>query len=61
MKVSDRIPQPTVIKERNLTYQPFLWFLYKEIRRFWRVKGQTVFTPLLQSCLYLLIFGVSFR
>lgn len=59
MKMPDRIPQPTALMERNLTYHPFLCFLYKEIRRFWRVKGQTVFTPLLQSCLYLIIFGVS--
>lgn len=59
IKVFEGIPKPTPLLERNLIYQPFLFFLYKEIRRFWRVKGQTVFAPLLQSCLYLLIFGVS--
>ncbi len=54
-----KIPQPTPLPERNLVYKPFLFFLYKEIRRFWRVKGQTIFNPLVQSSLYLLIFGVS--
>ena len=54
-----KIPQPTPLPERDLAYKPFLFFLYKEIRRFWRVKGQTVFNPLVQSSLYLLIFGVS--
>lgn len=53
------IPYPTPLAERNLIYRPFLTFLYKEIRRFWRVKGQTVINPLVQSSLYLLIFGVS--
>ena len=54
-----KIPQPTPLEQRNLVYKPFLFFLYKEIRRFWRVKGQTIFNPLVQSSLYLLIFGVS--
>ena len=54
-----KIPQTTPLAERNLIYKPFLFFLYKEVRRFWRVKGQTVMNPLIQSSLYLLIFGVS--
>ena len=53
------MPLPTPLAQRNLIYKPFLTFLYKEIRRFWRVKGQTVINPLVQSSLYLLIFGVS--
>lgn len=36
------------------------WTLYvREVRRFWRVIGQTVATPIVNSTLYLLIFGVS--
>ena len=53
------IPHPAPLAERNLIYRPFLTFLYKEVRRFWCVKGQTVINPLVQSSLYLLIFGVS--
>ena len=53
------IPSPTPLANRNLLYKPFVTFLYKEIKRFWRVKGQTVINPLVQSSLYLLIFGVS--
>ena len=34
---------------------------YKEIRRFLRVPGQTVFQPLVSAMLYLLVFGVSRR
>ena len=54
-----KIPQPTLLAERDLIYKPFLFFLYKEVRRFWSVKWQTVMNPLIQSSLYLLIFGVS--
>ncbi len=40
-------------------FLPF-WFLYKkEVGRFVRVIGQTIFTPVINSFLYLLIFGVS--
>lgn len=37
----------------------FLALFYKECRRFFRVIGQSVFTPVMNSSLYLLIFGVS--
>ncbi|MCB0394360.1 MAG: ABC transporter permease [Bdellovibrionales bacterium] len=53
------IPKATPLSERNLVSTPFFWLFYKEVRRFWRVKGQTLFSPLIQSSLYLLIFGVS--
>ncbi|MCB1136571.1 MAG: ABC transporter permease [Chlamydiia bacterium] len=40
-------------------WSPFLAVLWREIRRFMRVLFQTVVTPLINSTLYLLIFGVS--
>jgi ABC-2 type transport system permease protein len=43
----------------DLHFQPFLSLLKKEIKRFLKVSVQTVLTPLVNSCLYLLIFGVS--
>ena len=45
--------------QRNLTWVPFFVFLKKEIRRFTRVFGQTLITPIISSTLYLFIFGVS--
>ena len=45
--------------EGNLTWTPFLVFFQKEIKRFTRVLGQTVITPIISSTLYLFIFGVS--
>ncbi len=38
---------------------PFLSLLRRETMRFLKVIVQTVFTPLVSSCLYLLVFGVS--
>lgn len=43
----------------DLTWTPFLSLLTKEIRRFLRVIAQTLLIPLINSFLYLLIFGVS--
>lgn len=43
----------------ELTWTPFLSLLEKEVRRFFRVIGQTLLVPLVNSTLYLLIFGVS--
>lgn len=40
-------------------WKPFLMLYYREYRRFTRVLSQTVITPLINSSLYLLIFGVS--
>lgn len=38
---------------------PFWTLLRREIKRFAKVLVQTVVTPLISSCLYLLVFGVS--
>jgi ABC-2 type transport system permease protein len=43
----------------DLKFVPFFALFKKEIMRFWKVVGQTVFTPLVNASLYLLIFGVS--
>lgn len=45
-----------ISKER---WNPFLTVYEREIRRFLKVSVQTVFSPLVSSGLYLLIFGVS--
>jgi ABC-2 type transport system permease protein len=47
------------MQEAELTWYPFLTLLKKEIMRFMRVIGQTVITPIINSSLYLLIFGLS--
>lgn len=44
---------------KDLIFTPFLALLKKEIARFFRVIGQTLLVPLVNSTLYLLIFGVS--
>lgn len=38
---------------------PFLMLFRREIARFMKVLMQTIVTPLVSSCLYLLVFGVS--
>ena len=43
----------------ELRWTPFEALFRKELRRFWRVFTQTVLIPLINSSLYLLIFGVS--
>jgi len=43
----------------ELRFTPFASLFKKEIRRFVRVIAQTIFIPLINSTLYLLIFGVS--
>lgn len=45
--------------KRDLTWTPFIFFLYRDIKRFYKVKIQTVLTPLINQSLYLIIFGVS--
>ncbi len=37
----------------------FLTLMKKEVLRFWKVKGQTIMSPLVNASLYLLVFGVS--
>lgn len=41
------------------TFNPFYSLLRREISRFMKVAVQTIFTPLVNASLYLLIFGVS--
>lgn len=43
----------------ELRWTPFLVLLEREVRRFGKVLVQTIVTPLINSSLYLLIFGVS--
>lgn len=43
----------------DLRWAPFLTVLEREVKRFLKVIFQTIFTPLINSTLYLLIFGVS--
>jgi ABC-2 type transport system permease protein len=45
--------------QADLFFTPFASLLKKEIKRFLKVTVQTVLTPLVNSSLYLLIFGVS--
>lgn len=45
--------------KNELNWAPFISLLKKELKRFWRVIGQTIFIPLINSTLYMMIFGVS--
>ena len=47
------------MQKRDLRWTPFLFFLYRDISRFYRVKVQTILSPLVSQSLYLIIFGVS--
>jgi ABC-2 type transport system permease protein len=47
------------VQSRDLKWRPFFSLVKKEVRRFSIVLGQTVITPMINSSLYLLIFGVS--
>lgn len=44
---------------RELTFTPFIALTIREIHRFLKVAIQTVYMPVINSALYLLIFGVS--
>ncbi|MBB5022627.1 ABC transporter permease [Desulfurispira natronophila] len=50
---------PTVTRSHPSPFIGFRSLLSKEIQRFLRVAGQTIFSPLISSSLYLLIFGVN--
>jgi ABC-2 type transport system permease protein len=45
--------------QRELTWTPFWALTFREIKRFLKVAVQTVYMPIVNSGLYLLIFGVS--
>jgi ABC-2 type transport system permease protein len=47
------------VKKEGLKWWPFLTLYKKEVRRFSKVLGQTIFSPVINSTLYMLIFGVS--
>ena len=47
------------MNEKELIWAPFFSLLKKELKRFWRVIGQTILIPLINSTLYMMIFGVS--
>ena len=46
-------------QKQDLIWAPFLMLLSREIQRFFKVIAQTVFIPVINSFIYLLIFGVS--
>ena len=45
--------------QKQIRWNPFLSFFTREIHRFLKVFFQTVFIPVINSSLYLIIFGVS--
>lgn len=45
--------------KKDLIWTPFLFFIYRDIYRFYKVKVQTILSPLISQALYLIIFGVS--
>ena len=47
------------IKKQELVWSPFLSLFSREVRRFSKVLAQTIFIPVINSFIYLLIFGVS--
>lgn len=44
---------------KELLLRPFISLLHREVMRFFKVSAQTLLTPMINSSLYLLIFGVS--
>ena len=46
-------------RKNNLYFTPFLFFFLRDVKRFFRVKVQTIVSPLISQALYLVIFGVS--
>ncbi len=47
------------MQKKELIWTPFLFFIYKDLSRVYRVKVQTILSPLISQALYLVIFGVS--
>lgn len=45
--------------KKDLKWTPFIFFFYRDVSRFFKVKIQTIFVPLMSQALYLIIFGVS--
>ena len=49
----------TTHKKINLIFVPFFFVVYKELRRFVRVAGETVIGPVLATGLYIVVFGLA--
>ena len=47
------------MNRRNLNWTPFFILFHREVLRFSKVLAQTIVIPIINSSLYLLIFGVS--
>lgn len=47
------------MKKKDLRWTPLFFFSYRDISRIYKVKVQTILTPLASQALYLVIFGVS--
>ena len=45
--------------KRDLIWTPFILLLIRDIKRFYKVKVQTILMPIINYSLYLIIFGVS--
>ena len=45
--------------KKDLIWTPFIFFFYRDVRRFLKVKVQTLLAPLASQALYLIIFGLS--
>ena len=55
--MSENLTKSTV--KRDLLWTPFLFILLRDVKRFYKVRIQTILIPLINSFLYLIIFGVS--
>lgn len=55
--MSENLTKSTV--KRDLLWTPFLFILLRDVKRFYKVRVQTILIPLINSFLYLIIFGVS--
>lgn len=56
---SDEVVKKMRASVRLRPFESFIALYVREMKRFFKVIYQTVFTPLISSALYLLIFGVS--
>lgn len=50
---------PDRTPKRDILWTPFIFFFYRDILRVFKIKIQTIFSPLVSKFLYLLVFGVS--
>lgn len=46
--------------KKDIKWTPFIFLFYRDVSRFFKVKVQTILSPLISQSLYLIIFGVSF-